>query len=115
MRLGQIRQKTDVIAAIFDADGTARPIPEYTLYDIIRIAEMEGNPVSKVAQRLASTHRETATPVIPLYPREVWASGCTYESSSAFRDAEHGTREGFYAHVNRDPRPEGLAVLERTS
>src|SRR4051794_30934 len=106
MRLGQIRQKTDVIAAIFDADGTARPIPEYTLYDLIRLAEMEGNPVSKVAQRLASTHREAAAPVIPIHPKEVWASGCTYESSSAFRDAEHGTREGFYAHVNRDPRPE---------
>jgi len=106
MRLGQIRHKNNTIAAIFDSDGSARPIPEYTVYDLIRIAEMEGNPVSKVAQRLASTHRETATPVIPLHPREVWASGCTYESSSAFRDAEHGTREGFYAHVNRSPRPE---------
>jgi 2-dehydro-3-deoxy-D-arabinonate dehydratase len=36
----------------------------------------------------------------------VWGCGCTYESSAAFRDAEHGTREGFYAHVYRDPRPE---------
>jgi 2-dehydro-3-deoxy-D-arabinonate dehydratase len=26
--------------------------------------------------------------------------------SAAFRDAEHGTREGFYAYVHREPRPE---------
>jgi len=26
--------------------------------------------------------------------------------SASFRDAEHGTREGFYAHVHREPRPE---------
>jgi 2-dehydro-3-deoxy-D-arabinonate dehydratase len=106
MRLGQIRHHNNTTAAIFDADGSARPIPDYTLYDLIRIAEMEGNPIAKVAQRLAVPHRETVTPIIPLDPKEVWASGCTYESSASFRDAEHGTREGFYAHVHRDPRPE---------
>jgi 2-dehydro-3-deoxy-D-arabinonate dehydratase len=26
--------------------------------------------------------------------------------SASFRDAEHGTREGFYAHVYKEPRPE---------
>jgi 2-dehydro-3-deoxy-D-arabinonate dehydratase len=36
----------------------------------------------------------------------VWACGCTYENSASFRDAEHGAREGFYAHVYREPRPE---------
>jgi len=43
---------------------------------------------------------------IPLAPAEVWASGCTYEASSSFRDAEHGTREGFYAQVYGAKRPE---------
>jgi 2-dehydro-3-deoxy-D-arabinonate dehydratase len=47
-----------------------------------------------------------AAPLIPIHPPEVWGCGCTYESSAAFRDAEHGTREGFYAQVYRDPRPE---------
>ena len=28
--------------------------------------------------------------------------------SAAFRDAEHGTREGFYAYVYREPRPESF-------
>ncbi|MGD0777192.1 MAG: fumarylacetoacetate hydrolase family protein, partial [Candidatus Solibacter sp.] len=37
---------------------------------------------------------------------EVWGCGCTYETSAAFRDAEHGTREGMYAHVYRAARPE---------
>jgi 2-dehydro-3-deoxy-D-arabinonate dehydratase len=106
MRLGQIRHFNNVTAAIFEPDGSARPIPDYSLYDLIRIAEMEGNPVPNVARRLASAHREQASPIIPIHPREVWACGCTYEMSASFRDAEHGTREGFYAHVYRDPRPE---------
>jgi 2-dehydro-3-deoxy-D-arabinonate dehydratase len=41
-----------------------------------------------------------------LHPKEVWACGCTYETSASFRDSEHGTREGFYAQVYRDERPE---------
>jgi 2-dehydro-3-deoxy-D-arabinonate dehydratase len=106
MKIGQIRRSNTTIAAIFESDGTARPIPEYTAYDLIRIAELEGNTLSKVAQRLAVAHREPAEPEIPLMPREVWACGCTYEASSSFRDAEHGTREGFYAHVYREARPE---------
>ncbi|MGH9626925.1 MAG: hypothetical protein ACRD7E_00960, partial [Bryobacteraceae bacterium] len=76
MRLGQIRWQNNTSAAIFDPGGTARPIPEYNFYDLIRLAEMEGSPISKVATRLASAHREEATPVIPLYPREVWGCGC---------------------------------------
>lgn len=106
MRLGQIRYLNNTTAAIFEADGSARPIPDYSLYDLIRLAEMEGNNLSKVAKRLASKHQEPATPIIPLHPKEVWACGCTYEASASFRDAEHGTREGFYAHVHRSPRPE---------
>lgn len=106
MRLGQIKLNNSITAAIFEAQGTARPIPDYTMYDIIRLAEMEGNPVGKVAQRLAAAHAEAASPVIPLSPREVWACGCTYRPSAQFRDAEHGTREGFYAHVYSEPRPE---------
>jgi 2-dehydro-3-deoxy-D-arabinonate dehydratase len=106
MRLGQIKWHNNTTAAIFEADGTARPIPDYTIYDLIRLAEMERNPLAKVANRLASTHREPAEPIIPISPKEVWACGCTYKQSSDFRDAEHGTREGFYAHVYREPRPE---------
>jgi 2-dehydro-3-deoxy-D-arabinonate dehydratase len=106
MRLGQIRYLNNTTAAIFEADGSARPIPDYTLYDLIRLAEMEGNSLSKVATRLASKHRENANPIIPLHPKEVWACGCTYQTSAEFRDSEHGTREGFYAHVHRSERPE---------
>jgi len=45
-------------------------------------------------------------PALPVQPPEVWACGCTYEASSSFRDAEHGTREGMYAYVYREARPE---------
>ncbi len=48
----------------------------------------------------------TANSPIPIHPPEVWACGCTYETSASFRDAEHGTREGMYAHVYREARPE---------
>ncbi len=105
MRLGQIWWNNAVTAAIFDPDG-ARPIPEYSFLGLIARSEKEGVPITALAAMLAATHREGALPQIPLHPREVWACGCTYESSASFRDAEHGTREGFYAHVYREPRPE---------
>jgi 2-dehydro-3-deoxy-D-arabinonate dehydratase len=106
MRLGQIKWNNNTTAAIFEADGSARPIPDYNVYDLLRLAEMEKSSLSKVATRLAATHRETATPLIPIAPKEVWACGCTYKQSSDFRDAEHGTREGFYAQVYNGARPE---------
>ena len=105
MHLGQIRWNNHVVAAIFEGGG-ARPIPEYTMTELIQRAEKEGDPLGDVAKRLAAAHGEPAAPVIPLTPREVWACGCTYETSASFRDAEHGTREGFYAHVYKGERPE---------
>jgi len=94
-----------VTAAIFE--GTqARPIPAHSLYDLLSRAEREARPLDALANELASKTSVVAPPVIPIHPPEVWGCGCTYESSASFRDAEHGTREGFYAHVYRDARPE---------
>ncbi len=105
MRLGQIKWHNAVTAAIFE-EGQARPIPEHSLYELICSAEHEGMTLPGLASILSQPLRVSATPIIPLQPREVWACGCTYESSAVFRDAEHGTREGFYAHVYREARPE---------
>ena len=105
MRLGQIRWNHRTTAAIFE-DGHARPIPEYTVYDLICASERERVDLTELASQMASTHSETAEPLIPLKPKEVWACGCTYESSASFRDAEHNTREGFYAAVYKGERPE---------
>lgn len=106
MKLGQIKWNSAITAAIFEEDGHVRPIPDYTMYDLIRLTELEHSSLEKVAGRLASSHREMAAAAIPLSPREVWGCGCTYQTSASFRDAEHGTREGFYAHVYSEPRPE---------
>ena len=85
----------------------ARPIPSHTMLDLIRRAESENVPLSvELARQLASRHAETLRAGLPVNPPEVWACGCTYEASSSFRDAEHGTREGMYAYVYREPRPE---------
>ncbi|MEO7144052.1 MAG: fumarylacetoacetate hydrolase family protein [Bryobacteraceae bacterium] len=105
MHLGQIRWNNTTTAAIFEG-AMARPIPDYTLIDLLRRSEKEGDPLAALATRLASTQAQPAEPLMPLEPREVWACGCTYETSASFRDAEHGTREGFYAHVYRAERPE---------
>jgi 2-dehydro-3-deoxy-D-arabinonate dehydratase len=105
VKLGQIKWNNAITAAIFDADG-ARPIHDHTVADLIVMSEKERTPLPVLAAELASTHRERILPLLPIHPREVWACGCTYESSASFRDAEHGTREGFYAHVYREPRPE---------
>lgn len=105
MRLGQIRWNNVVTAAIFE-NGHARPIPEHSLADLIKRSETEGTPLANLATKMAIGHKEPPKHAIPLSPKEVWACGCTYETSAAFRDAEHGTREGFYAQVYKGDRPE---------
>src|SRR5580704_468627 len=105
MHLGQIKSPGGVIAAVFE-NGLARPIPGHSMLALIRRSEVEKTPLAKLAASLASRHPEAYTPVLPITPPEVWGCGCTYETSSSFRDAEHGTREGMYAYVYREARPE---------
>ena len=106
MKLGQVRWNGRPTAAIFEA-GRARPIPEYSLYDLICRADKEHAPLTGLALGLAAAHREELAPLIPLTPKEVWACGCTYEMSASFRDGEHGTPQGFYGHVyDKKNRPE---------
>lgn len=105
MKLCRVKWNGKITAAVLEGEA-ARPIPNYTLMDLIRRSEVERTPLSELAGNLASSHEEQLRPILPLEPREVWACGCTYEASSSFRDAEHGTREGFYAYVYREPRPE---------
>jgi len=109
MQLGQIRFGGSTTAAIFDG-GSARPIPAHTLCDLINRSDAEPIPLPELASRLASRHPVAATPLIPIYPAEAWASGCTYETSAQFRDGETVTdttsREGMYAYVYSEPRPE---------
>jgi 2-dehydro-3-deoxy-D-arabinonate dehydratase len=96
MRLGQTRVNGVVCAAIFEDTG-ARIVPGHTALDLVldpSLASRASSPVAGVQ------------PTIPIHPPEIWGCGCTYETSASFRDAEHGTREGMYAHVYRDARPE---------
>ncbi|MDE3199029.1 MAG: 2-keto-3-deoxy-D-arabinonate dehydratase, partial [Acidobacteriota bacterium] len=94
MHLGQIRHDGAVIAAIFEgapsSSGamTARPIPAHTVCDLINRADSEGIPLNELAASLASRHPVETAPLIPISPVEVWASGCTYETSATFRDGE---------------------------
>ena len=105
MRLGQIRLDNTITAAVFEGDA-ARPIPNHKVCDLIKRSEAESIPLHELALSLASRHAEPAKPILPIHPTEVWACGCTYEMSASFRDAEHGTREGMYAYVYREARPE---------
>ena len=105
MRLGQIKSNHQIIAAIFEGE-LAQPIPNHTVCDLIRRSEDESVPLTELATRLADPPEKVVTPIIPIHPCEVWACGCTYEISSTFRDAEHGTRESFYAYVYQNQRPE---------
>jgi 2-dehydro-3-deoxy-D-arabinonate dehydratase len=105
MRLGQIRSKGSIVAAVFEDDG-AHQIPAHSLYDLIRRASAESISLNELAHNLASRVADPSPPILPVHPPEVWACGCTYEMSASFRDAEHGTREGMYAYVYREARPE---------
>jgi len=105
MHLGQIKCEGGYLAAIFEG-ALAREVPGYSMADLIRRSEAQGLPLHQIAARLASHHSEARPPVLPIVPPEVWACGCTYERSAAFRDSEHGTREGMYAYVYSQARPE---------
>ena len=105
MQLGQIKWNGVTTAAVFNGTA-ARPIPDHTLLDLIVRAEKQGKTLPELAADLATRQSVLAEPLLPLQAREVWGCGCTYETSASFRDAEHGTREGFYAHVYKAPRPE---------
>jgi len=105
MKLGQVRWNGRLTAAIFEG-GLARPIPDTTLRELVDRSEREQAPLAELAGTRASRQAKEIAPALPIAPREVWACGCTYEMSAAFRDAEHGTREGFYRHVYTAARPE---------
>jgi len=105
MRLGQIKFNSKIVAAVFEGEW-ARAIPNCTMIDLIRQSEAKAVPLIEIAAQLASSHKELAKPTIPIQPCEVWACGCTYETSATFRDAEVSTRESFYAYVFSKPRPE---------
>lgn len=105
MKLGQINWNKTVTAAVFTPQGP-RPIPGHTIQDLITRAEKENEPLEALAKEMARPHVEPCAAVIPIKPKEVWACGCTYEMSASFRDAEHNTREGFYAAVYKGERPE---------
>lgn len=82
MRLGQIRWNNEVTAAIFDGN-LARPVPDHTLYDLIRRSEIDHVPLIDLARQQASSHREEIAPTVPVHPREVWGCGGAYEPGSS--------------------------------
>jgi len=96
MKLGQTRVYGAPTATIYEEDGP-RIILGRTALDVV---------LDPSLTRRASAPAIGAEPIIPIHPPEVWGCGCTYETSATFRDAEHGTREGMYAHVYREARPE---------
>ncbi len=113
MRLAQIRQGDRLVAVIvekttgrFKDVWLVRPVSErWSLVDLIQRAESSGTTLAEFARSHAAPAVEVEL-AIPIAPVEVWGAGCTYEASSSFRDAEHGTREGFYAHAYKSERPE---------
>jgi len=105
MRLGQVKHHGRLVAAIIEGGGGARPIHDWSMVQLIERSEAAGVSLPGFAESEAQAI-EFLDPGIAICPPEVWASGCTYQTSAAFRDAEHGTREGFYAHVYNAPRPE---------
>jgi 2-dehydro-3-deoxy-D-arabinonate dehydratase len=114
MLLGQLHLDGQTVAAIIESGANtahenevrARPIPDHTFLDLIRRSESEGEPLTELASLLASRQTVSARLAIPIFPTEVYGCGVTYERSAAFRDSEHGTKDGMYAAVYRGERPE---------
>lgn len=79
MRLGQIRFENKLTAALFE-DGMARPVPGYSMVELIRKAETEALALPVLAEQMASRHGEVSKPYIPICPVEVWGCGGTYDT-----------------------------------
>ncbi len=77
MRLGQIRFENKLTAALFH-NGDARPVPGYSMVELIRKAGAEGLAVAALAEQMASHHPVPSAPFVPICPVEVW--GCTWAS-----------------------------------
>ena len=107
MKLAQIRDSNGNLTAAIDENGRFRPVAGHTIASLARKAETSRCGLAELAADLASGGAQPGEAAIPINPSEVWACGCTYAPSAAFRDAEHGAREGFYGYVH-DPghRPE---------
>ncbi|MEQ1884225.1 MAG: fumarylacetoacetate hydrolase family protein [Bryobacteraceae bacterium] len=105
MRLGQLKWNGVTTAAIFD-HVSARPIPDYTLADLIARAEKEGESLPELANGLASRHPVGARPIIPLYPKEVWAAGSTYQDTAEKRDVALAAGKSFHMNAHKASRPE---------
>jgi len=107
MQIGQIELNGRLTAAQILPTGEARPVPGETVRSLIAQADETGADLASLVSQRAGDPIPQAELKIPLEPAEVWGCGCTYETSASFRDAEHGTREGFYAYVyNKQHRPE---------
>jgi len=96
MKIGQTLHNGAITAAIFEHGG-ARVVPGRSGLELILDPSLASGASPLIAD---------AKPALPIHPPEVWGCGCTYETSASFRDAEHGTREGMYAYVYREARPE---------
>ena len=106
MHLGQIRADGRVIAAIFEG-GQARPIPATPCVDLIRRAEVEGVHAGRTGRATGQPARRTArSPLLPIHPKEVWACGCTYETSAASAMPSTARARACTRYVYREPRPE---------
>jgi 2-dehydro-3-deoxy-D-arabinonate dehydratase len=74
MRLGQIKWHGGAITAAIFNHTSARPIPDYTLCELISRAEKLGASLAEVAEEFSIPKPVAAEPLIPLQPREVWAA-----------------------------------------
>ena len=84
MRLGQIKWHGGVTTAAIFNHTSARPIPDYTLCDLISRAEKLGAPLAEVAEELSIPKPVAAEPLIPIQPREVWGSSVREQRPRVF-------------------------------
>jgi len=84
MKIGQVQWQGRLTAAVF-RDGEAHPVPGYTLAELVEAAPRKQMSFAQLASEYAAKGGEYLEPAIPVLPREVWACGCTYEMSAAFR------------------------------
>lgn len=77
MRIGQVCWQGRPTAAVFERNYV-RPIPGYTLREMVDACEREGVSLTEMAQSHGSRVHEHAETALPVEAREIWACGRTY-------------------------------------
>ena len=105
MRIGQIRWNNQTTAAVFDDSSFVRPVPDYTVLDLIRLAELE--KIASPTWSAPGQHaREPADPLLPIHPPKSGPAAAPTRPAPPSAMPSTAPAKACTPTSTREPRPE---------